>query len=126
MITTLFLSLMASAAETKTAAVPPKAKASYADVLETCKIRPGDVQAEPFLSEGELIGFKYTVVRAGSAYARAGFKAGDVLIEQNGVQLKKPEDIVTAFESVALGEPQRSKVRRGEKIIAFNMKCLKK
>lgn len=128
MKTAVSLTLIALAAALPAFAKDAKitSKANYADVLEACKIKPGDVQAEPAITDGDLVGFKYTVVRPGSAYARAGFKVGDILIEQNGVKLQTPQDIVVAFEAVALGENQLSKVRRGNKVIAFNMKCPKR
>jgi S1-C subfamily serine protease len=107
-------------------AAGPTRKAAYADVLAACRIQPGDVQAAPHVVEGTIKGFRYTIVRPGSAYARAGFKVGDVLIEQNGVKMTSPDDVITAFESIALGEPQVSKVQRGDKVITFKMKCPRK
>ncbi len=98
----------------------------YEKRLEACRIQAGDVQAEPALEDGKLIGFRYTQIRAGSAYSRAGFKPGDILIEQNGVQLREPDDIRVAFETAKEGEPQVSTVLRAGKPIKFKMACSKK
>lgn len=112
---------MALAETSKTKASPPPSK--YEKRLEACGIKSGDVQAEPYFKDGQLAGFRYTQIRAGSSYSRAGFKPGDVLVEQNGITLRAPEDIVVAFEAAKEGEPQVSTVLRAEKLIKFRMAC---
>lgn len=95
----------------------------YEQRLQACNIKSGDVQAEPYFNNGQLAGFRYVQIRPGSAYSRAGFKPGDILIEQNGIQLRSPDDIVKAFEAAKNGDPQISTVLRSEKRIQFKMKC---
>lgn len=53
-------------------------------------------------------------VFAGSPAARAGLRAGDVLVTVDGHPIGAREDLTTAFHSVAPGTPVRVEVRRGE------------
>jgi S1-C subfamily serine protease len=67
-------------------------------------------------------GVKFADVRDGSPAARAGFRAGDVLVEFDGKPIDNLYDFTYALRSRKPGDEVVVKVRRGDEVITARVR----
>ncbi len=70
----------------------------------------------------EIAGVKFADVRDGSPAAKAGLKAGDILVEFAGKEIKNLYDFTYALRTHKPGEVVRVTVQRGAERVTADVK----
>lgn len=81
-----------------------------------------DAKAEPYVVQGEFLGFKLTRVREGSFYEKAGLQNEDIVTEINGTALTGAGQAMSVLQSVKNGSEWEIRVNRGGNILTFNIR----
>ena len=80
-----------------------------------------DAKAEPNIVGGELRGFKLTRIRENSAYQKAGFQNGDIVLEINGIPLNDVQGAIRLLQQLRAERDIETRVQRGGSSFDLNI-----
>ncbi|MGE0172160.1 MAG: type II secretion system protein N [Oligoflexales bacterium] len=80
-----------------------------------------DAKAEPYMVNGQLVGWKLTRIREDSIYLKMGLQSGDVIEEINGVKLNDAGRSISYLNQLKTEKDFEVRGRRGSTPFTINM-----
>lgn len=77
--------------------------------------------AEPYIENGQIMGFRMSQIDEDSIYAKAGLSNGDIVSAINGQELNSVGGTITLLQSLKNADNAEVEIRRGSKTIKFNV-----